>query len=56
MFENDSKINEELLLRRHAAKGELKRLQDILNRNKINPNFNINAQSSNGTRPCISMF
>ncbi|WP_342228178.1 hypothetical protein [Rickettsiella endosymbiont of Rhagonycha lignosa] len=48
MFENDLTINEELLLRRHAAKGELEKVQDILNRNKINPNFNINAQSSNG--------
>lgn len=39
---------EELLLRQNSAKGEFKEVQEILNRNKTNLDFNINSQSSNG--------
>ncbi len=48
MLKAAKKIDEELLLRRHTAKGESQHVQKILNRNKTNLNFNINAQSSNG--------
>ncbi len=47
-IKNAVKNNEELLLRRQAAKGEFQQIQEILNRNKINLDFNINTQSSNG--------
>ena len=48
MLRAAKKIDEELLLRRHAAKGESQQVQAILNRNKTNLDFNINGQSSNG--------
>lgn len=48
MLKATKKIDEELLLRRHAAKGESQHVQAILNRNKTNFFFNIDGQSSNG--------
>lgn len=48
MLETAIKIDEELLLRKHAVIGDFQQVQEILNRNKTNRNFNINAQSSNG--------
>lgn len=48
MLKTTKKMDEELLLRRHAAKGESQQVQEILNRNKTNLDFNINGQSSNG--------
>lgn len=49
MLENNSH-DEELLLRKHAAKGEFEKVQEILdgNRNNGSSRFNIDSQSSNG--------
>lgn len=48
MLKNDFKNNEELLLRKYAAGGKCDAIREILNKNKHNVHFNINAQSSNG--------
>ncbi|TLY47244.1 MAG: methyltransferase domain-containing protein [Gammaproteobacteria bacterium] len=48
MLKTVRKMDEALLLRRCAAKGDFQQVQEILNRNKTNPDFNIDAQSSNG--------
>lgn len=40
--------NSECLLRQQAAKGKFNAVQKILNENRSNSSFNINAQSSNG--------
>lgn len=48
MFKKDLKNEEELLLRKKAAEGMFSLVEKILNKNKSNPKFNINAQSSNG--------
>ncbi|MEN9446802.1 MAG: hypothetical protein RJA25_91 [Bacteroidota bacterium] len=49
MLKNNSQ-DKELLLRKHAAKGEFEKVQEILdgNRNSGSSRFNIDSQSSNG--------
>lgn len=48
MLNTTKKMDDELSLRRQAAEGNFQQVQEILDRHRINPYFNINAQSSNG--------